>query len=130
MILFIEDSTKAINQYKKLLNSFDNILIFSNYSEANYFINTSNQTDNIKCVICDHNFPINKDDQIKEMGHLIQESLLMNEITCPFIHFSRNPCPEKYQKQNDFFSLKKDIYSETTEKELHNILSFLYKKDN
>lgn len=108
MKLIVEDDKLII----KLINikyKCQDIVFVHNLEDAyNFFYNNK---ENIELIICDHNFPKKNKGSIKESGNLFFEKI-KNEYENTFIHFSSNPCEEKYNKNNFnglFVTIKKDV---------------------
>lgn len=62
-------------------------------------------------VVCDHNILLFENDpKTPAQAMDIYFELRMGLEKVPFIHFSADPCSEKYQSENDpnFYSLQKD----------------------
>lgn len=64
-------------------------------------------------IVCDHNFPSFPEEIPSEMGNEVFMELFHNGYKGKFIHFSAQPCPEKYDLKDEsnskieFHSLKK-----------------------
>ena len=104
-ILIIEDNLDAIEVLRVLLKDH-NLIIAKTGSEA---IDIIDETIDFDLVICDHNFPYFEGERPEGIGHTILFELVHSNYKGHFLHFSQDPCPEKYDLKDNvkFFSLNK-----------------------
>ena len=104
-IFIIEDSLDAISLLKVIFKE-DNLTIATTGAEATDIIDDGVDFD---LVICDHNFPFLRGDRPEGLGRDMLFELVHSGYKGHFLHFSAEPCPEKYELKDNviFYSLNK-----------------------
>ena len=131
MILFIEDIDGHVRNFKPLLEQYDKVHHFDNLRETILFLK-SNKLEDIKLVVCDHNFPIRQAEHPAPNGTSVFLELVFSDYPNTFVHFSAEPCPAKYDNGNglnNFVNIKKESGSQDTYNKLERILKETYSND-
>lgn len=113
-ILFVEDDEVNIIIFTKQLEKFGTVHSFKSSNGARRFLSTTDIV--IDLVVCDHNILRFEEDssRYKATGDEIYEEIReLLELSTPFVHFSMEPCPDKYYGSKDdsnFYSLRKQSH--------------------
>ena len=95
-VLIVEDDFSIINLYTKILKESFQADVFT----ATHFDAAVDLFDNgivdFDLVVCDHNFPYCPTERPEELGATILFELISVGFKKHFLHFSRDPVPDKY----------------------------------
>ena len=109
-ILLVEDNEGYLAQFTEQLSSLGNVTAFKSANGTRKFLfDTEIKFD---LVVCDHNIlRFEAERNTHSYGNEIYEEIRWGmESTIPFVHFSADPCPDKYEGSSEdaqFYSLKK-----------------------
>lgn len=117
-ILLVEDNEQYLEMFTQQLSKLGTVIAFKSSNETRRFLHDSDIKFDL--IVCDHNIQrFEADLRSKAYGTEIYYEFRMGlDVPTPFIHFSVEPCPEKYEeskKDPNFYSLKKssavDLYT-------------------
>jgi len=134
MIIFIEDIEAVKNSFLPTLEKYDEVKHFSNQRDLMVFLKGLEEEGNfedIKCVVCDHNYyPFADSRDVMGLGTSTYLELKWSDYSETFVHFSADPCPDKYEANDDdkFYSIKKKTSEIESFTALEEVLKKVYNK--
>ena len=129
-ILFIEDTDVFIKRFKPQLEELGEVTHFKGSNATRRAMGREKEDFKFDLIVCDHYIDRFEEDNsnYNATGDEIYMHLrFMLEIDdIPFIHFSSDPCPEKYTESTEdknFYTLHKDYSADLTSlvKEVMNV---------
>lgn len=109
-ILLVEDNEQYLKTFTDQLSKLGNVTAFKSANGTRKFLYDTDIKFDL--VVCDHNIlRFEAETNSYAQGNEIYEEIRWgSESDVPFIHFSADPCPEKYdgsKEDKNFYSLKK-----------------------
>lgn len=108
-ILLVEDNLNYIEIFSKQLSALGEVTVFKSLQGTVRWLDDNGS--DLDLVVCDHNILSHEDPQSRTVPatDIYFELRFFKNKTVPFIHFSYEPCPERYIHQPDahFYSLEK-----------------------
>lgn len=111
-ILFVEDNEENLKNFTRQLQTLGTVYAFKSSNGSRKFIADGKVT--IDLIVCDHNILRFEEDSgryMAEGNEVYEEVRDFRDLKIPFIHFSAEPCPDKYHGSNEdtqFYSMKKE----------------------
>ena len=111
-ILFVEDTDIFIERFGKQLKELGEVAHFKSSNAARREMGREAEDFKFDLVVCDHNILRFEEEYKPAQGTEIYYHLRYNNERddIPFIHFSADPCSEKYDAKDDknFYMMRKD----------------------
>jgi CheY-like chemotaxis protein len=125
-ILFVEDTESYIKRFKPVLEEFGEVVHFRSSNGARRAMGRSNDEFSFDLVVCDHYIHRFEEDGGDATGDevYLQLRYFIKRGDVPFLHFSSDPCPRKYEESDEdenFYVLRKD-YSAALKATIEDIL--------